>query len=100
ILSSAITHQVKLVVEDDRLTLSVKTPDVGEAVEEVTCSYGGGKMEIGYNARYLLDILRTIESGDVSFMLDRNDNAGVVTPEENGSDMAHQCLLMPLRLSD
>jgi len=100
ILSSAITHQVKLVVEDDRLTLSVKTPDVGEAVEEVTCSYGGGKMEIGYNARYLLDILRTIESGDVSFMLDRNDNAGVVTPEENGTDMAHQCLLMPLRLSD
>jgi DNA polymerase-3 subunit beta len=101
ILSSAITHQVKLVVEDDRLTLSVKTPDVGEAVEEVTCAYGGAKMEIGYNARYLLDILRTIESGDVNFMLDRNDNAGVVTPEEkNGTDLDHQCLLMPLRLSD
>jgi DNA polymerase-3 subunit beta len=100
ILSSAITHQVKLVVEDDRLTLSVKTPDVGEASEEVTCAYGGAKMEIGYNARYLLDILRTIESGDVAFMLDRNDNAGVVTPEENGVDLSHQCLLMPLRLSD
>jgi DNA polymerase-3 subunit beta len=100
ILSSAITHQVKLVVEDDRLTLSVKTPDVGEAVEEVTCSYGAAKMEIGYNARYLLDILRTIESSDVSFMLDRNDNAGVVVPEDDGAEMKHQCLLMPLRLSD
>ncbi len=100
ILSSAITHQVKLVVEDDRLTLSVKTPDVGEAVEEVTCSYNSPKMEIGYNARYLLDILRTIESPDVSFLLDRNDNAGVVTPEQNGEGFQHQCLLMPLRLSD
>lgn len=100
ILSSAITHQVKLVVEDDRLTLSVKTPDVGEAVEEVTCAYNSPKMEIGYNARYLLDILRTIESPDVAFLLDRNDNAGVLTPEQDGEEFKHQCLLMPLRLSD
>jgi DNA polymerase-3 subunit beta len=100
ILSSAITHQVKLVVEDDRLTLSVKTPDVGEAMEEVTCVYNSPKMEIGYNARYLLDILKTIESDDVTFLLDRTDNAGVVTPEGGDGDMMHQCLLMPLRLSD
>ena len=73
---------------------------MGEASEEVTCAYGGGKMEIGYNARYLLDILRTMESSDVTFMLDRNDNAGVVSPEQNGEDFSHQCLLMPLRLSD
>jgi len=58
------------------------------------------KREIGYNARYVRDRLRSIERGEVNFMLDRNDNAGVVTPEENGTDMAHQCLLMPLRLSD
>jgi DNA polymerase III subunit beta len=100
ILSSAITHQVKLAIEDDRLTLSVKTPDVGEAVEEVTCGYASTKMEIGYNARYLLDILRTMDSDDVAFMLDRNDNAGVVLPENDGAEMKHQCLLMPLRLSD
>lgn len=100
ILSSAITHQVKLVVEDDRLTLSVKTPDVGEAVEEVTCAYDSPKMEIGYNARYLLDILRTMGGGDVTFLLDRNDNAGVVVPEAQDGDMKHECLLMPLRLSD
>jgi DNA polymerase-3 subunit beta len=100
ILSSVITHQVKLVVEDDRLTMSVNTPDVGEAVEEVTCSYDSGKIEIGYNARYLLDILRTMDSDDVSFKLDRNDNAGVVMPAVNGGPLKHQCLLMPLRLSD
>jgi DNA polymerase-3 subunit beta len=100
ILSSAITHQVKLVLEDDRLTLSVKTPDVGEAVEEVTCAYNSPKMEIGYNARYLLDILRTIPGGDVTFLLDRSDNAGVVVPEANGTEMKHECLLMPLRLGE
>jgi DNA polymerase III sliding clamp (beta) subunit (PCNA family) len=57
-------------------------------------------MEIGYTARYLLDILTTIESDDVTFLLDRTDNAGVVTPEGGDGDMMHQCLLMPLRLSD
>ena len=99
ILSSVITHQIKLVVADDHLTLSVSTPDVGEAVEELSCSYNADKMEIGYNARYLLDMLRTVDSDDVLFKLDRNDNAGVMMPADDG-ELKHQCLLMPLRLSD
>lgn len=100
ILSSVITHQVKFVVGDDKLTLSVNTPDVGEAVEEVPCSFGSAKMEIGYNARYLLDILKSMENENVSFLLDRNDNAGMLVPDGDEGDVRHQCLLMPLRLSD
>jgi DNA polymerase-3 subunit beta len=100
ILSSVITHQVKLVLGQDKLTISVNTPDVGEAVEEVPCSFAEAQMEIGYNARYLLDILKTMESEDVQFLLDRNDNAGMVVPEKDDSDVRHQCLLMPLRLTD
>jgi len=100
ILSSVITHQVKLVVGKDNLTISVNTPDVGEAVEEVPCSYAETQMEIGYNARYLLDILKTIECEDVQFLLDRNDNAGMLVPEGDDGKLNHQCLLMPLRLTD
>ncbi len=100
ILSSVITHQVKMVVGPDKLTMSVNTPDVGEAVEEVPCSYAETKMEIGYNARYLLDILKTMDCDDVTFLLDRNDNAGMVVPDADGEAVQHQCLLMPLRLSD
>ena len=48
----------------------------------------------------LLDILRTMDSDDVDFMLDRNDNAGVVLPAADGGELKHQCLLMPLRLGD
>lgn len=100
ILSSVITHQVKLVLGKDKLTISVNTPDVGEAVEEVPCSYGETQMEIGYNARYLLDILKTIDSDDVQFLLDRNDNAGMIVPDAGEEKIDHQCLLMPLRLTD
>ncbi len=100
ILSSVVTHQVKLVLGKDKLTISVNTPDVGEAVEEVPCSFAESQMEIGYNARYLLDILKTMDSEDVQFLLDRNDNAGMVVPEGGDGKIRHQCLLMPLRLTD
>ena len=100
ILASATTHQVRLSLQDDRLTLAVNTPDVGEAVEELACTYNGDAMEIGYNARYLLDILRTIDSDDVVFRLDRNDNAGIIVPAGESEGMTHECLLMPLRLND
>jgi DNA polymerase-3 subunit beta len=100
ILSSVITHQIKMVLVNDRLTISVNTPDVGEAVEEVTCSFAETQMEIGYNARYLLDILKTMDCEDVRFLLDRNDNAGMIVPDCDDEKLRHQCLLMPLRLTD
>lgn len=100
ILASVITHQVKIAVGNDSLTISVNTPDVGEAVEEVHCAFKGENMDIGYNARYLLDILKTMETDDVSFLLDRSDNAGVLVPVGGSADIDYQCLLMPLRLND
>ncbi len=100
ILSSAITHQVKLSIGADVLTVSVNTPDVGEALEELKCSFKNEPLEIGYNARYLLDILRTMETEDIAFLLDRSDNTGVLEPVGGGEELEHQCLLMPLRLSD
>jgi DNA polymerase-3 subunit beta len=100
ILSSAITHQVKLSVGAEVLTLSVNTPDVGEAVEELHSTFTGEPLEIGYNARYLLDILKTINTDDIAFLLDRSDNTGIVIPVEGNKDIEQQCLLMPLRLGD
>ncbi|MEE9269874.1 MAG: DNA polymerase III subunit beta [Candidatus Krumholzibacteria bacterium] len=100
ILSSVITHQVRLSVGTDTLTISVNTPDVGEAVEEVHCHFKGEKMEIGYNARYLLDILKTMETEDVTFLLDRNDTAGMLIPATEPDELEYRCLLMPLRLND
>jgi len=100
ILSSVITHQVRLAVGKDTLTVSVNTPDVGEAAEEVHCAFSNEPMDIGYNARYLLDILKTMDTDDVTFLLDRNDNAGMLLPVGGPEDLQYHCLLMPLRLND
>lgn len=100
ILASVITHQIKLAVGKANLTISVNTPDVGEAAEEVHCTFNSDPMDIGYNARYLLDILKTMETDDVEFLLDRGDNAGMLVPVGGAKDLQYHCLLMPLRLND
>ncbi len=100
ILASVITHQVKLSIGKSSLTISVNTPDVGEAVEEVHCTFTADPLDIGYNARYILDILKTMDTDDVEFLLDRSDNAGMLVPVGGKGDLEYHCLLMPLRLND
>ena len=58
-------------------------------------------MEIGYNAAYIQDILRTIDSDKIVFLLDRPDNAGMIKPVvegENEEEIRQMCIVMPLRI--
>jgi DNA polymerase-3 subunit beta len=100
ILSNVLTHQIKLSLEKKGVTLSVETPDLGEAVEEVDAEYDGDPMDIGYNAQYLIDVFRSLPTDDAHFLLDRPDNAGVIRPVDADENLDYLCLLMPLRLSD
>jgi len=99
ILSDAMTHQVIFSIGENKLTLNVTTKDVGEAIEELEASYSSEPMEIGYNANYIMDVLKTIDSDDVRFLLDRPDNAALIKPGEESQGMKHMCIIMPLRLS-
>jgi len=98
IFSDTFTHQIRLLLRQDSLEISTGTPDIGEAREEMACQYKGSEMEIGYNASYLLDILRNIESERVAFSLKTPTSAGLITPEEGGEETLY--LLMPLRLQE
>ena len=99
ILSDALTHQVIFSVSKDKLTLHVTTQDLGEAREELEATYSEDEMEIGYNAAYVQDILRTMEGDDIAFHLDKPDNAGMVMPVDQGGDLKHLCIVMPLRIN-
>jgi DNA polymerase-3 subunit beta len=98
--STLNTRQVKLVLEPDQLVLEVASPDIGKAHEEMEAAYGGEPMAIGYNAVYLLDVLKNMDSDQVRFRLDRPDNAGIIEPVEEQEGERYFCLLMPLKLSD
>jgi DNA polymerase-3 subunit beta len=98
ILSDTLTRQVVFSVAKNKLTLNVSTQELGEAREEIEASFSGEPMDIGYNANYVLDILRTIDAEEIVFMLDRPDNAGLVKPASDGGNLKQICIIMPLRI--
>ena len=71
-LSSDKGRAVKLTIDDGKLTLSVNNPDSGSATEELPVEYRFDPLEIGFNARYLLDISGQLESGTAEFQLGRS----------------------------
>ncbi len=99
VLSDTLTHQVKLTLGRKKLDLTVSTPDVGEAKEELPCKFDSEKMEVGYNANYLLDVLKHLDGDNVVFSLGTAVGAAVVSSAEPAEGEEHTCLLMPLRLN-
>ncbi len=100
LLSDTITHQVRLSLRRDQLVLSARTPDIGEAKEELEAQYGGEDLDIGFNSQYLGDVLRNIETDEVLMSLGTALNAALLEPLEQGEDENYLCLVMPLRLVD
>jgi DNA polymerase-3 subunit beta len=94
-ISADKTRAVKLGVARDKLTLSVINPDSGTATEEVGASYSASPLEIGFNARYLLDITGQIEGKEVRFLL---SDAGSPTLIEDAEDQGTLYVLMPMRV--
>lgn len=101
LLSNSLTHQVKISLRKSSLELSSHNPDVaGEAKETLPAGYEGEEMELGYNANYVLDILKQLEGEDAMFQLGSPLSAGIISDgaKKNGNDYFY--LLMPLRLAD
>ncbi|MDD4857701.1 MAG: DNA polymerase III subunit beta [Candidatus Krumholzibacteria bacterium] len=98
ILSDSLTRQVVFSIAKNKLTLNVSTQELGEAREEIEASFSGEPMEVGYNANYVLDLLRTIDAEEIVFLLDRPDNAALVKPASDGGNLKQLCIIMPLRI--
>ena len=96
-----VTRQVRFSLRKNRLGVSSAT-ELGAGEHEVEAQYDGEDMEIGYNATYLLEILRSIPTEKVAFRLKTPLGAGLVEPVGAlpEADEELLCLIMPLRLPD
>ena len=94
-IASEKTRAVKMTLDRDRVTLSVTSPENGTAAEEVPGDYNADGLEIGFNARYLLDILGQIEGDTVEMHL--ADAAAPTLLRENDKASALY-VLMPMRV--
>jgi len=100
ILSSSYTHQIRMCLRPHTLELSANSQEIGgEAREVISVTYEEEELEIGYNANYLMEILRKIDSSEVVFELSNSVTAALLRPGDSPEGEDYFCLLMPLRPS-
>jgi DNA polymerase-3 subunit beta len=100
VVASDQTHRIRLSFNSGMLKFSVQTPDLGEAQDELPIRYTGDQLDIGFNASYLLEILRYIPTDDVKITLKAPERAATLEPEAWSDSASYLCLVMPLRLVD
>ena len=94
------THRIRLSLGGPMLKLSVQTPDLGEASEEMAIEYDGAPLDIGFNANYLLELLRYMPTDEVRLSFKAPERAATMEPVGNEDTPDFLCLVMPLRLLD
>jgi len=100
IVASDQTHRIRMGFASGSCKLSVQTPDLGEAQEEVTVAYDGDPLEIGFNAAYLLEILKYIPTDEVRLTFKAPERAATIEPVGWNDPASFLALVMPLRLVD
>ncbi|WP_428927127.1 DNA polymerase III subunit beta [Marinibacterium sp. SX1] len=94
-VSSERSRAVKLQLDEDRLTLSVNAPDSGAAEEELAVAYADERLEIGFNAKYLLEIASQVDRENAVFMF---NSSGDPTLMREGNDPSAVYVVMPMRV--
>ena len=94
-VSSERSRAVKLTIDEDRLILSVNAPETGNAEEELAVAYGDERLEIGFNAKYLLEIASQVDRENAVFLF---NSSGDPTLMREGNDLSAVYVVMPMRV--
>jgi DNA polymerase-3 subunit beta len=100
IFSNKTTHQIRLKITADELTISAEDLDYSnEAVEKIACEYIGENMEIGFNAKFLAEMLSNISSVTITMELSLPNRAGLIIPSDKEENEDILMLVMPVMLN-
>ena len=100
IFSSSTTRQIRLQLDIDKLIIRAEDLDMSsEAKESIDCEYSNDSMEIGFNAKYLGDVLSNIDDDEVSFEFSSPNRAGIVKPTSKNENEEILMLVMPVMLN-
>lgn len=95
ILTSEKANSIRYQAKGNKLTISSKTPDMGEAKEEIDVEYKGEEISIAYNSKYVLDVLKNVGTKEVSLELTQPLSPGIIRPK---GDADYLCVIMPMRV--
>jgi DNA polymerase-3 subunit beta len=101
IFANKTTHQVKLKLAGSELSLSAEDIDFSnEANERLTCNYNGDDMEIGFNSRFLMEMLNNIDTAEVRLEMSEPSRAGLLMPAVKDNESEDVLMLvMPVMLN-
>jgi len=101
IYANKTTHQVRLKITGSELMISAEDLDFSnEASERLSCEHDGEDIEIGFNARFLLEMLGNLGSKEVSIQLSAPNRAGLILPNEVDENEDILMLVMPVMLNN
>ncbi|MBC7488116.1 MAG: DNA polymerase III subunit beta [Cytophagaceae bacterium] len=101
IYANKTTHQVRLKIAGSELQISAEDLDFSnEANERLACDYQGEDMEIGFNARFLLEMLNNLDCDNVELQLSAPNRAGILTPADKSDNEDLLMLVMPVMLNN
>ena len=101
IYANKTTHQVRLKITGSELMISAEDLDFSnEANERLSCEHDGEDLEIGFNAKFLVEMLGNIDSDDITIRLSAPNKAGIITPNDKDEEEDILMLVMPVMLNN
>ncbi|MEP1032815.1 DNA polymerase III subunit beta [Ekhidna sp.] len=101
IYANKTTHQVRLKITGSELMISAEDLDFSnEANERLSCEHDGEDLEIGFNAKFLVEMLSNIDSDDITLKLSAPNKAGIITPHDKEEEEDILMLVMPVMLNN
>lgn len=100
IYSNKTTHQIRLKVTGNELEISAEDLDYSnEANEKLGCEYEGDDMEIGFNAKFLVEMLSNLNTDNLTLEMSQPNRAGLIVPEDKQENEDMLLLVMPVMLN-
>ncbi|MCV9385374.1 DNA polymerase III subunit beta [Reichenbachiella ulvae] len=101
IYANKTTHQVRLKIAGSELVISSEDLDFSnEANERLSCEHDGGDIEIGFNGKFLIEMLANIDSTQVTMKFSEPNKAGLIFPVDHDENEDLLMLVMPVMLSN
>ena len=101
LFSNKTTHQTRLSLSPAEVVISAEDNEEGKrADEKIPCSYRGERMDIGFNSRFLSEMLANLESKEVTIDMSKPNRAGILRPLESNEGEQITMLVMPVILGN
>ncbi|MDA0196609.1 MAG: DNA polymerase III subunit beta [Bacteroidetes bacterium] len=101
IYANKSTHQIRIKIAGSELVISAEDLDFSnEANERLACEHVGDDIEIGFNARFMMEVLSNMESDQIDLKLDAPNKAGLILPKQNNDNEDILLLIMPVMLNN